>query len=253
MIVEYIRYRLTEDRVEGFEAAYSTAALGLSLSPQCVDYELSRSVDEPLCYIPRITWTSSKDHLDGFRGSALFPPFFAAVKPYFSDVEEMRHYDRTHVRGRGASVPTLFEWAGSAPALEKLSETFYKLVRKDELIGPLFAHMDCRHPHFVALSLGEVLGGPADYSSERGGYVHMLDHHLGKAITEQQRRRWVALLMDAADESGLPNDPEFRAAFTGCIEWGSRLAQLNSQLDAEPVKAAPVPRWGWGVAPPHTS
>ncbi|MGP3931650.1 hypothetical protein [Nonomuraea sp. KM88] len=79
----------------------------------------------------------------------------------------------------------------------------------------------------------------------------MLRHHLGRAITEPQRRRWVSLLMDAADEVGLPDDPEFRAAFAGYIEWGTRLAVQNSQPGAEPPPLAPVPRWGWGVAPPY--
>ena len=55
----------------------------------------------------------------------------------------------------------------------------------------------------------------------------------------------------AADDAALPDDPEFRAALVGYLEWGTRLAQFNSQPDAEVVPHAPVPRWGWGVAPPY--
>jgi len=36
----------------------------------------------------------------------------------------------------------------------------------------------------------------------------------------------------------------------GYAEWGSRLAAHNSDPDAEVAEEAPVPRWGWGVAPP---
>jgi len=50
---------------------------------------------------------------------------------------------------------------------------------------------------------------------------------------------------------GLPADPEFRAAFAGYLEWGTRLALQNSQPGAGAVQQAPVPRWGWGVAPPY--
>lgn len=107
------------------------------------------------------------------------------------------------------------------------------------------------HPRYVAMWLGEVFGGPARYTEERGGYRHMLSQHLGKAITEKQRRRWIDLLVDAADEVGLPADPEFRAAFVGYVEWGTRLALHNSQPGAAVVTDAPVPRWGWGVAPPY--
>lgn len=149
------------------------------------------------------------------------------------------------------TVPTLYAWAGGTAAFERLTEVFYTKVTADDLIGPLFAHMDPGHPRYVAMWLAEVFGGPADYTGERGGYAHMLGHHLGRAITEPQRRRWVDLLVDSADEAGLPGDPEFRAAFMSYIEWGTRLALGNSQPGATPPPQAPVPRWGWGEAPPY--
>ena len=168
------------------------------------------------------------------------------------------HYVRSCGRcdSRGVVIdmgdtPTLYEWAGGAGAFERLTTVFYARVTDDELIGPLFAHMDADHPRYVALWLAEVFGGPAAYTRERGGYPRMLAQHLGKAITEPQRRRWIELIQDAADEAGLPDDPEFRAAFVGCLEWGTRLARQNSQPGAQAAADAPVPRWGWGVAPPY--
>ncbi len=149
------------------------------------------------------------------------------------------------------SVPSLYEWAGGTPALERLTDAFYREVLKDDLLEPLFGQMSPDHPRFVAMWLAEVFGGPNTYTTERGGYPNMLAHHLGKAITEPQRRRWISLLTDAADEVGLPDDPEFRAAFMSYIEWGTRLAKANSQPDAAPFPQAPVPHWGWGVAPPY--
>jgi hemoglobin len=67
---------------------------------------------------------------------------------------------------------------------------------------------------------GEVFGGPADYSRERGGHKHMLSQHFARHLNEAQRRRWVSLLIDAADEIGAPADPKFRSAFIAYIEWG---------------------------------
>ena len=91
-----------------------------------------------------------------------------------------------------------------------------------------------------------MFGGPARYTGELGGYESMLAHHRGLGITPEQRFRFASLMSLAADDAGLPDDPEFRAAFVAYVEWGTRLALHNSQADAEVRRARPVPRWGWG-------
>jgi hemoglobin len=56
------------------------------------------------------------------------------------------------------------------------------------------------------------------------------------------------------DELQMPDDPEFRPALVGYLEWGSRLAVLNSQAGAEVNPDAPMHKWGWGeVHGPYTS
>ncbi|MFD0576906.1 group II truncated hemoglobin [Dactylosporangium darangshiense] len=148
-------------------------------------------------------------------------------------------------------TPSLYAWAGGTDAFVRLCEAFYDRARADDLLAPMFAEMDPGHARYVALWLAEVFGGPPVYTEQHGGYAHMLSLHIGRGITEPQRRRWLNLMMDAADDAGLPADPEFRAAFVGYLEWGTRLAASNSQPGADPVRRAPVPRWGWGVAPPY--
>lgn len=143
-------------------------------------------------------------------------------------------------------TPTLFEWAGGQAALERLTTRFYERVAADDLIAPIFAHMDGQHPRFVAQFIAEVFGGPHAYSEQRGGHAHMIQRHLGRHLTEAQRRRWFDLLLTTADEVGLPADPEFRSALVGYLEWGSRLAVINSQGTSEADPASPMPRWGWG-------
>jgi hemoglobin len=147
--------------------------------------------------------------------------------------------------------PTLYEWAGGMVAFERLTAAFYTRVREDELLAPLFAHMPGDHPHNVATWLAEVFGGPPAYTEEHGGYPHMLSKHIGLQIREEQRARWAQLISLAADDAGLPSDPEFRSAFVAYIEWGTRIALSNSQPGTTPPPKAPVPRWGWGVAPPY--
>jgi hemoglobin len=75
----------------------------------------------------------------------------------------------------------------------------------------------------------------------------MIVKHLGRGITEAQRARWVALMIETADEVGLPGDPAFRDAFVAYLEWGSKLAVINAAPGVEaPQGHWPMPLWGWG-------
>jgi hemoglobin len=143
-------------------------------------------------------------------------------------------------------VPTLYEWIGGERALEQLMRRFYERVRENAILAPVFAHMGSDHPLHVAAFLAEVLGGPAEYSAGHGGHPHMIRRHLDRHLSQEQRREWVRLLLDTADELAMPDDPEFRSALVGYLEWGSRLAVINSQLGAKVDEHAPMPKWGWG-------
>jgi hemoglobin len=148
--------------------------------------------------------------------------------------------------------PSLYEWAGGAPALARMIDAFYDRVEADDLLSPFFPGGVSRvHRDHVAVWWSEVFGGPSGYTAEHGGYRAMLDHHRNLGITHEQRFRFASLMSLAADDADLPADPEFRAALVGYVEWGTRLALHNSGPDAQVVEEAPVPRWGWGVAPPY--
>ncbi len=150
------------------------------------------------------------------------------------------------------ATPTIYEWAGGREAFAGWLNRFYDLVEGEESIARLFGGtVSDAHREHVTEWWCEVMGGPARYSEERGGYEHMLARHRDLAITDEQRLLFVTLLSRAADDVGLPSDPEFRAAIMGYAEWGTRLAVHNSQPGAEAAPHAPVPRWGWGVAPPY--
>ena len=151
-----------------------------------------------------------------------------------------------------SGTPTLYDWAGGEGAFERLIDAFYDRVERDDLLGPLFpGGVSVAHRRHVTTWWCEVFGGPARYTEQLGGYPTMLAHHRGLNLTAQQRFRFATLMSHAADDAELPDDPEFRAAFVGYVEWGTRLALANSQDDADVVTEAPVPRWGWGEAPPY--
>lgn len=146
------------------------------------------------------------------------------------------------------AIPSLYEWAGGKEALEKLTEVFYAKVLQDDLLEPVFRHMSPDHSRHVAHFIAQVFGGPPLYTKEdQGSHASMVQHHVGKSLTEAQRRRWIALLLDSADEVELAGDPEFRSALVGYLEWGSRIAVINSHAAENPVNPEePMPKWGWG-------
>lgn len=145
-------------------------------------------------------------------------------------------------------VPTLSEWIGGYANMERLMKRFYEKVLQDDLLEPLFKNMASNHSRHVAQFITEVFQGPPLYTGERkGSHALMVAHHLDKHLTETQRKRWVTLLLETADETGVPEDPEFRSALVAYLEWGSRIAVANSNTTENPVKEdAPMPVWGWG-------
>jgi hemoglobin len=150
-----------------------------------------------------------------------------------------------------SDVPTLYEWAGEHPAIERMINAFYDRVEADELLSPFFpGGVSKEHREHVTTWWCEVFGGPADYTDHLGGYHNMVTHHRDLGIKPEQRFRFASLMSLAADDAELPADPEFRAALVGYLEWGTRIAMHNSQPGADVVQQAPVPHWGWGVAPP---
>jgi hemoglobin len=140
---------------------------------------------------------------------------------------------------------SIYDYAGGAPVFQRLTEAFYAKVVRDPLVSPLFEHFTDDHIRNVAIWLGEVFGGPALYSEQHGGHRGVLTKHGGLGITEAQRERWAALMIEAAGEV-LPSEPRLRRRFADYIQWGTEIAQAASQPGFVVGHAGEVPRWEWG-------
>lgn len=92
MVVEYIRYTVPPTRAEEFEDAYQRAGRVLDADPHCLRWEVARGVEEPERFVVRIERDSIEGHEQGFRSSPQFGQFFVAVKPFFNQIDEMKHY-----------------------------------------------------------------------------------------------------------------------------------------------------------------
>ncbi|WP_051829799.1 MULTISPECIES: hypothetical protein [Streptomyces] len=146
-------------------------------------------------------------------------------------------------------MTTMYERIGGEPVVRELCELFHALVVADDLIGPMFAGSGESHVRNLAKFMGEMFGGPARYTEDRGGVGGLYDAHLRLGITEAQRERFVELLLVAAREAGLPDDAGFRERFARHIEAGSRFSAKFSQPEvAEAPRPAfpPMAPWTWG-------
>ena len=97
MIVEYIRYVLKDHAPEDLTKAYELAGEQLRSAPECLGYELTHCGEDGACFILRITWQSAQAHMQGFRKGAHFPPFLQCIRPFVSEIAEMRHYSLTDI------------------------------------------------------------------------------------------------------------------------------------------------------------
>ena len=144
---------------------------------------------------------------------------------------------------------TLYEFAGGDDAFLALAEAHHRRCLSDPVLSHPFSHLG--HPDHVA-RLGaywaEVLGGPPRFTEAAGGHAAMIALHAGQGAEEDLGRRFVAWFVEASDDAGLPDDPEFRSALVAYLEWGTRLAVINSQPGATVDEQAPMPKWGWGEA-----
>lgn len=134
------------------------------------------------------------------------------------------------------------------PVFIELFDKFYDKVLNDDTLEPVFRHMSPQHRLHVAHFVAEVLGGPKTYSENEGSHFKMIQKHLERHLTEAHRKRWMELLLETADELSLPDDPEFRSAFVAYLEWGTRIAVINSNAgDISEDPNVLMPEWGWGV------
>lgn len=127
-------------------------------------------------------------------------------------------------------MQSVADWAGGRDALRRLTLAFYRKVPDEPLLAPLFGQMDLRHAEHVADFIAEVFGGPPVYCGTGGSHIGMIVKHLGRGISEAQRVRWAALMIETADEVGLPQDPAFSDALVDYLEGGlqARRHQLRT-------------------------
>src|SRR5512138_3264593 len=142
---------------------------------------------------------------------------------------------------------TLYEHAGGEEGIRRVVAYWYPTVLADPLLQPLFGAGAPTHVDHLTAFLSEVFGGPTRYTDELGGFPTLLEAHRGLQIAPEQRQRFIALFVRAADAVGFPDDARFRTALRRYLDFGTEVAVVNSHAsnDAELHDCQVVPRWDW--------
>jgi len=140
----------------------------------------------------------------------------------------------------------MFEFAGGEPAFLALAAAHHERCLQDPELSHPFSHPG--HPQHVerlARYWAEVLGGPARFSESCGGHSGMLDLHAGTGAHDDLGVRFVECFVQAADDAGLPDDPEFRASLRAYMEWGVQDVLASAPHGTAVPRNLAMPRWSW--------
>jgi hemoglobin len=143
---------------------------------------------------------------------------------------------------------SLFEYAGGEPAFLALARAHHARCLADPELNHPFSHPG-QHPMHVE-RLGwywaEVMGGPPRYSVDcAGDQSAVLRMHSANGDMSDLGRRFVDCFVQAADDAGLPADPDFRGALRSYMVWAVADVLAHPEPDQVPA-AVPVPHWSWG-------
>jgi hemoglobin len=140
---------------------------------------------------------------------------------------------------------SLFEFAGGEPAFRALAAAHHERCLRDPELNHPFSRpdQDPEHVERLAAYWAEVLGGPPVFSQRYSSQSAMLHLHAGNGDISDLGRRFVACFVAAADDAGLPDDPEFRAALRAYMQWA--VDDVLTYGDAPVPAGLPMPRWTW--------
>jgi hemoglobin len=141
---------------------------------------------------------------------------------------------------------SVYETAGGAEAFLALAAAHHERCLRGPVLNHSFSHGG--HPDHVTRLGGywaEVFGGPPVYSTSCGGHPHMLGIHAGSEPEESMGPRFVECFVAAADDTGLPADPELRRVLRAYMEWAVSGALDYSPQGSEVPDGLPMPHWSW--------
>jgi hemoglobin len=146
----------------------------------------------------------------------------------------------------GVTRPSIYEFVGGDRAFLTLAEAHHQRCLEDPVLNHPFSHLgNPEHIPRLAAYWAEVFGGPQRYSESYGGHSAMLAIHAGDGADADLGLRFVACFVQAAEDAGLPPDPELRACLRQYMEYAVAEVDSYSPAGSKVPAGLPVPHWGW--------
>ncbi len=96
-------------------------------------------------------------------------------------------------------MTTFYEAVGGEDTFTQVVHEFYKRVKEDDLIGPMYPHDDWEGAEDrLRWFLAQYWGGPQTFSEHRGHPRLRMRHH-PFSIGEAERDRWLDMMHEAMD------------------------------------------------------
>jgi hemoglobin len=135
---------------------------------------------------------------------------------------------------------SVYEGAGGDAAFRRLVDRFYERVEADPELRPVFPADLGPGKEWQFLFLTQFFGGPARYDAQRG-HPRLRMRHLPFTVTPSGASRWLAHMLAAIDETGIPEPAAtamrayFRQAAPAMINRGVQLGTGRPErLEAPP-------------------
>ncbi|HET8600045.1 MAG TPA: group II truncated hemoglobin [Segeticoccus sp.] len=150
---------------------------------------------------------------------------------------------------------TVYEAAGGAAGLLRLSRAWHERVMADEVVSHAFSHgYHPQHSERLAAYWGEALGGPATFSAQYGDETSVVRMHSGNGPHEEMNRRAIECFDQALVDAGLADDDRLRQVLHDYWAWATTTSMYRYHESADAVpNGLPLPRWSWDGLDPATA
>ena len=93
MITEHALLEVIPGQEDAFLEAMDRAKVHIAGSPGFTSLRVERCVERPSCFLLLVEWERLEDHTEGFRGSAAYQEWRAALHHFYDPFPVVEHFE----------------------------------------------------------------------------------------------------------------------------------------------------------------